>query len=138
MFVSNKRINYPKTLKIESIDVKVVESFKLLGVELDNKLNFSKYISNLSKQINIKLFSMKRLFYLATSVKIQFFKTFILPYFDYCLSLIIYFPNYVIQRLCNIYYMCLFKLFNFKFLLKGIHFLRTIVCLALNIVYSID
>ena len=50
-----------------------------------------------------------------TTVKIQFFKTFILPCFDYCLSLVIYFPKYTIQKLANSYYMCLFKLFNFNF-----------------------
>ena len=58
--------------------------------------------------------SIKRLFYLCTSVKIQFFKTFILPYFDYCLSLIIYFPSTAYQSLCNCFNLCLFKLFNFK------------------------
>ena len=48
-------------------------------------------------------------------MKVQFFKIFILPYFDYCLSLIIYFHKSCIQRLANCYYLCLFKLFNFKF-----------------------
>ena len=48
------------------------------------------------------------------SVKIQFFKTFIVPYFNYCLTLLIYFPKATIQRLCNLYYLCLFKLFRFK------------------------
>jgi hypothetical protein len=60
------------------------------------------------------MFSIKRLFYLNTSVKIQFFKTFLLPYFDYCLSLYIYFPKSAIQRICNIYNICLYKLFKFK------------------------
>ena len=59
-----------------------------------------------------KLFSIKRLFYLSTSVKVQFFKTFILPYFDYCLTLSIYFNKSVIQRLCNKYYLCLYMLFK--------------------------
>jgi len=60
------------------------------------------------------MYSIKRLFYLATSVKIQFFKTFILPYFDYCISLFIYFPKAAIQSLCNCFNLCLFKLFNFN------------------------
>jgi hypothetical protein len=60
------------------------------------------------------MFSIKRLFYLCTSVKIQFFKTFILLYFDYSLSLIIYFPSTVYQSLCNCFNLCLFKLFNLK------------------------
>ena len=60
------------------------------------------------------MYSIKRLFYLCTSVKIQFFKTFILPYFDYCLSLIIYFPTAAYQSLCNCFNLCLFKFFKFK------------------------
>ena len=46
----------------------------------------------------------------------KFFKTFILPYFDYCLSLLIYFPKSTIQRLSNCFNLCLYKLFNFKLL----------------------
>ncbi len=52
------------------------------------------------------------IFYLSTSVKVQFFKTFILPYFDYCLTLLIYFNKATIQQLCNKYYLCLHKLFK--------------------------
>ena len=94
--------------------VQVVESFKLLGVTIDNKLNFTKYTADIRTIINRKLFSIKRLFYLSTSVKIQFFKTFILPYFDYCLSLLIYFPKNTIQTLSNCFNNCLFLLFKFK------------------------
>jgi hypothetical protein len=47
-------------------------------------------------------------------VKIHFFKTFILPYFDYCLSLIIYFPPSAYQSLNNCFNLCLYKLFKFK------------------------
>jgi len=47
-------------------------------------------------------------------VKIHFFKTFILPYFDFCLSLIIYFPPSAYQSLNNYFNLCLYKLFKFK------------------------
>jgi hypothetical protein len=47
-------------------------------------------------------------------VKIQFLKTFILPYFDYWLSLLIYFPKTTIQRINNCFNLCLYKLLNFK------------------------
>ncbi len=39
-------------------------------------------------------------------MKIQFFKSFILPYIGYCSTLIINFPNYVIQKLHTFYYTC--------------------------------
>ena len=123
MFVTNKRIKMPKEITVSSkiennklieIKVKVVTSFKLLGVTIDNKLTFSDHCSNIKKTVNKKLFGIKRLFFLCTSVKIHFFKTFILPYFDYCLSLTIYFPPAAYQSLCNCFNLCLYKLFKFK------------------------
>jgi len=94
--------------------VEVVTSFKLLGVTIDNKLNFRLHAANIRLIVNKKMFSIKKLFYLAFSVKLQFFKSFILPYFDYCLSLLIYFPKSTIQKLKNRYDFCLLKLFNIK------------------------
>ena len=123
MFVTNRRVKLPKEITVDSkninnklieIKVNVVTSFKLLGVTIDNKLTFTEHCSIIKKIVNWKMHSIKRLFYLCTSVKIQFFKTFILPYFDYCLSLIIYFPSTAYQSLCNCFNLCLFKLFNFK------------------------
>ena len=123
MFVTNKRVKLPKEINVGTktvnnkpvdINVSVVTSFKLLGVTLDNKLTFTEHCSNIKKIVNKKLYSIKRLFFLCTSVKIHFFKTFILPYFDYCLSLIIYFPSSSLQSLNNCFNLCLYKLFNFK------------------------
>jgi hypothetical protein len=123
MFVTNKRVKLPKEIvvgskavndKCEEIKVSVVNSFKLLGVTIDNKLTFVEHCSNLKKIVNKKLYSIKRLFFLCTSVKIHFFKTFILPYFDYCLSLIIYFPSSAYQSLNNCFNICLYKLFKFR------------------------
>jgi hypothetical protein len=101
MFVTNKRVKnkLPKEIMIDNNQIRVVDSFKLLGVTIDNKLNFVKYCSDVRLILNRKMYSIKRLFYLATSVKIQFFKSFMLPYFDYCLSLTIYFPKSTIQSL---------------------------------------
>ena len=67
---------FPTEILIGDIAVQVVDKFKLLGVTIDNKLNFDKYSSDLRKSINFKLYSIKRIFFLAHSVKIQFFKTF--------------------------------------------------------------
>ena len=116
MFITNKRINkeLPTKIQVDNILVDVVTDFKLLGITIDNKLNFEKYTTQLRAIINRKLYSIKRIFYLNRAVKLQFFKTFILPYFDYCLSLFIYFPKASIQRINNAYYICLDKLFKFK------------------------
>ena len=54
------------------------------------------------------------------SPKMQFFKSFILPYFDYCISLLIYVPQKMsLTRLCKLYYLCLFRLFKLQFIGKS-------------------
>ncbi len=68
---------------------------------------------------NVTLWIMhkiKKLFYLPHSIKILFFKTFILPCFDYCTSLFIYFHQLAIHKLSRTYYFCLFRIFKFNFL----------------------
>ena len=114
MFITSRRVKLPIEILVSGLLVKVVDTFKLLGITIDNKLNFEKYSKDLKLIINRKLYSIKRLFYLSTKVKIQFFKTFILPYFEYCQSLVIYFPKSTIQRLSNCFNLCLYKLFKFS------------------------
>ena len=115
MILCNKRVDLPEEIVVGSNAIKVVKEFKLLGVTIDNKLTFKSFVANVRLNINKRLYSIKRLFYLSFSVKLQFFKSFILPIFDYCSSLCIYFPKYLIQKLNNSYYRCLNKLFRFKF-----------------------
>ena len=112
MFITNKRVLLPTHIELNGFKIDSVEKFKLLGITIDNKLNFKSHVASLCLIINSKLFSISRLFNLCSSVKIQFFKTFILPYFDYCISLFVYFSKEALQKLCNKYYLCLFKLFN--------------------------
>jgi hypothetical protein len=90
-------------------------SMSLTGVTIDKKLSFNKHASQLSIDINKKLFGIKRLFYLPYAVKLQFFKTFILPHFDYGMTLAIYFHSKAIQKICKSYYFCLHKLLGYKF-----------------------
>ena len=110
MVITDKRIKIPESFTFNGIEIKCVSEFKLLGVILDNKWNFNAYTASLIGSINSKLFSIKRIFYLSTPVKVQFIKTFILSFFDYCSTLMIYFNKSVIQRMCNSYYLCLHKL----------------------------
>ena len=52
MFIKNKRFSYPKSIEIDGNMIQIVDSFKLLGVTIDCKLNF---ISCTKKLININL-----------------------------------------------------------------------------------
>ena len=73
-----KLFSFPESLNVFGNLVKVVSSFKLLGVHIDSKLNFRKHVSQLRIAINKRIYSFNRLFFLSFSVKLQFFKTFIL------------------------------------------------------------
>jgi hypothetical protein len=86
---TNKRVVKPKEFTFSSHKIEAVEQFKLLGAIIDNKLNFSQHRTNLRRTVFKKLYSIKRIFYLSFHVKVQFFKTFILPHFDYCITLAI-------------------------------------------------
>ena len=118
MVITNKRIKGLKELKEISIGnscVQIVEKFRLLGVLIDSKLNFEQNVSQLRIQVNRKIYSIKKLFFLPLEIKIQFFKTFIVPIFDYCSTLLIYYSKQAIQKLANSYYLCIFKLFKVTF-----------------------
>ncbi len=103
MYITKKRVVIPKEFVFKNITFGAVESFKLFGVTLDNKLSFVLHVSNMRKQILKRLNSIEKLFFLSYDEKVQFFKTLILPIFDYCISLYIYFAKYFIQKLSNLY-----------------------------------
>ena len=111
----NKKIVTLSEINFNNTIIKVVNTFKLLGVIIDSNLCFSDFVSTICFNVNKKRFSIKRVFFLSTAVKLQFFKTFCLPYFDYCLTLIIYFPKHSIMKLCKCYFSCLYRLFKFNF-----------------------
>jgi hypothetical protein len=80
MFIHNKRnILIPEVIPFDGHDIEVVNEFKLLGITIDNKMNFKGHVNDLRKSINKKLYSITQLFHLPKSVKVQFFKTFIMP-----------------------------------------------------------
>ena len=53
--------------------------------------------------------------------QIQLFKTSILPYFDYCPSLIIYFPKSSFQSLNTFFDFCLYRLVKFRTEISSIY-----------------
>ena len=91
MIITNKHIPVKSSIYLCNNKIEVVDNFKLLGILIDNKFSFHDYVKNLIKTVNAKLFSYKKMFYLSKNVKLQFFKSFIMPHFDYCVSLAIYY-----------------------------------------------
>lgn len=147
MFISNCSFKdeLPRFVNIFGHEVEVVKKFKLLGVMIDSCLNFNDYLIDIKKRVNKRLYSIKNIFYLSQNVKVQFFKTFILPHFDYCLSLLIYFNKKQIDSMTKFYNICLYRLLGFKLfdlaeceqlkLLSGVNLLpfKLRVCYRLNI-----
>jgi hypothetical protein len=105
-----KKFKPPKSIEICGKEVQVVSTFELLGIFIDEKLNFNKYTCDLRRTIYTRLYSIKQLFYLKFRVRLQFLKTFILPHFDYASTLSVYFSKEAIQRLCNTYNDCIVKI----------------------------
>ena len=116
MFITKQRCARPSSLIIDGFNVEVVDEFKLLGITIDHNLLFNKYADCLKSTVNQKLYSIKKLFYLSLNIKVQFFKTFIQPHFDYCSSLAVYFNKTLVNRIERFYNICLFRLTGIPFL----------------------
>jgi len=99
-------------IELNGNKIELVNDFKLLGCIIDNKLNFDKYVKSISKSVYSKIFSIKNLFFLSLNIKLQFFKSFVLPHFDYCASLFIYLSITLINKIMRIYNNCLRLLFK--------------------------
>ena len=97
MFFKNKNGNAQNSdcslsLKCGDVNIEFVEETKLLGVILDCRLKFSSHINHLCKKANAKAFLIKKSLYLfPLNFRTLLFKLFIVPHFDYCSSLFIYF-----------------------------------------------
>ena len=118
MFIHNNNVslNYlDKNVNLVNNSIEIVDNFKLLGVTIDSTLKFTLYVNNISNTINIKTNNIKRMYFVSQNVRLQFFKSFILPHFDYCSSLFIYFSKDLIDKLNKLYLNCLKKLFKFDF-----------------------
>ena len=116
MIINPKRsgVKLPKFIELESNQIEVVSEFKLLGCTIDDKLTFVKHVKNLKAAVCSKLFAIKNLFFLSFDIKVHFFKTFLLPHFDYCTSLFVYFSNALINKLYKLYNLCLYILLRLE------------------------
>jgi hypothetical protein len=65
MFIHNKRnVVLPKEFVFENSPIEIVSEFKLLGITIDNKMNFSPHVRLLRCAVNKKLYSIQKLFHL--------------------------------------------------------------------------
>ena len=75
----------PQTLKINDIEITSEKIVKLLGINIDDKLNFKQHISDICCKAGKQLNALRRLSKLLdTKSKLTIFKSFILSNFNYC------------------------------------------------------
>ena len=108
--IITKDLAKPSKINLAGFEVEVVSNFKLLGIIIDDKLTFNNQILALQKIVNKKLFALKKIFFLSFKIKLHFFKTFILPHFDYCASLYIYLTKTLLDKIVKLYNSCIFNL----------------------------
>ena len=99
----NSNLKLFKTEQVERLKLKIecdhnqisfLAQVKLLGIVIDNKLDFGAQSKDLSIKINCKSHLLKKSLYLFTeNFKPILFKLFIQSHFDYCSTLYIYFSN---------------------------------------------
>ena len=79
---------------------------------LDEFLSFEKHYMLIKKNVNARLYSLHKNFLIPIETKVQFFKTFLLPFFDYCSSLFIYMCKTLLNRFNRFFNCCIFRLFK--------------------------
>ena len=82
--LANQSISH-LSIKVNDETIQQVTSYRLLGVEVDSRLSWSKHIDYLVKKINLRL----RIFYrvsrfLPFIAKLTYYHSFIGSYLDYC------------------------------------------------------
>ena len=87
MLINNKQRDGRDEINVnvQGTDIDSMNSIKLLGVTIDNKLNFSVHINITCKKANQRIGVLMRLKNLVPTVaKLHLFKAVILPYLTYC------------------------------------------------------
>lgn len=83
-----------KRQRLSAVDLKLhymneslqmVSSDKILGVHVDNNLNWTDHVKNTSKKISSNIWLLSKLkHYLSQAHRIQFYKSYIQPHLDFC------------------------------------------------------
>ena len=72
-------------IKIKDVNIIAEKSVKLLGIKIDNNLNFDEHVSSLCKKANMKLHALSRISHLMNKDKLRLLmKAFIESQFAYC------------------------------------------------------
>ena len=94
-----------KTIRVGVHDVQISELIKLLGVLLDQQLNFKQHIASKARNASLSLYNLKKLRrYLSKTNCLKLINALVFSHFDYCNSLLINLPKNTLrpfQRIQN-------------------------------------
>ena len=83
LLITNHDIN--TTVTIDGHIIPASKSVKLLGVQIDNNLDFNEHVSNICKKVSIKLHALRRISHYMSKNKLRIImKAFIESQFGYC------------------------------------------------------
>ena len=84
--IDKKRTNYTnEKIQISNEDIQIVPSVKLLGITIDNRLNFNEHISSICKSAANQLNALVRLkTFLGSNERKVLVNSFVLSNFNYC------------------------------------------------------
>lgn len=107
MIITNRNLNDNDLIKlsINNVEIEKVNVIKYLGVQIDDKLKFTKHIDYIEKKVAQKIgFMYRTCKYVKRNYKITVYRTIVEPHFTYCAS-IIYLCNIIdkerLQKLQN-------------------------------------
>jgi len=98
MFISNDKRSNPSfnsiVVNLSGIPIQFVQTFRYLGVMIDDKLNFHQHVKKIYQQFTFKTNALKKCAYLFDiQFKTILFKLFIQSQFDYCSTLLFHLNN---------------------------------------------
>ena len=133
-------------IEVDNQKISFVSSVKLLGVTIDEKLNYELHIKNVMNAVNFKTLLISRnLSIFSHKFRPLLFKLFIIPHFDYCSTLFYFTSKKNLNSLSKCFLKSIYRLLRCKIqncsvsapftFLKDLHFkyLTRILCfLPLN------
>ena len=92
------------SVNIDNENVTGEKTVKLLGVKIDNKLNFNEHVSDLCKKANLKLHALSRISHLMNRDKLRvLMKAFIESQFSYCPLIWMFHSRYLNNKINKIH-----------------------------------
>ena len=102
-----------ETIKFDNKTVETVSSVRLLGIQLDDKLNFSLHVSNIRKSAANQLSALIRLNnFLCFEGKRVLINSYVMPNFSYCLLVPMFSSATSLKKIVNLQKRALRFLYN--------------------------